>query len=44
MQERIAPFGATKEQKEWLESESKLTGESIASVLRGLIQGNINAK
>jgi hypothetical protein len=42
MQERIAPFDATKEQKRWLNKESEKPGNSSASILRGLIQAEIN--
>lgn len=42
MQERIAPFGATKEQKEWLDKESARTGDSQASIMRKLIQERID--
>ena len=38
----IAPFGATNSQAEWLKNKSATTGDSQASILRGLIQGEIN--
>ena len=42
MQKRIAPFGATNQQKEWLDNESKRTGNSQATVMRKLIQKEID--
>ena len=42
MQRRIAPFGATDEQGEWLENEAKRTGDSQASIMRKLIQERID--
>lgn len=42
MQRRIAPFGATDEQGDWLESEAKRTGDSQASIMRKLIQKEID--
>jgi len=38
----IAPFGATSMQAEWLKNKSATTGDSQASVLRGLIQKEID--
>ena len=38
----IAPFGATNSQSEWLKNKSATTGDSQASILRGLIQKEIN--
>lgn len=34
----IAPFRPTKEQREWLDSECKRTGEAQAVILRKLMQ------
>ena len=39
---RVATFGATKQQSEWLNNKSATTGDSQASILRGLIQKEIN--
>ena len=42
MQKRIAPFGATTEQKNWLDNEAERTGNSQASIMRKLIQKEID--
>ena len=42
MQQRIAPFGATNEQKKWLDNEAERTGDSQASIMRKLIQKEID--
>ena len=38
---RLAPFKVTEKQRSWLIDESKRTGDSIASILRKLIQEKI---
>ena len=38
----IGQFKATKQQDEWLKNKSATTGDSQASILRGLIQKEIN--
>ena len=38
----IGQFKATKQQDEWLKSKAATTGDSQASILRGLIQKEIN--
>lgn len=42
--ERIAPMKITKGQREWLEKEQERTGNSFASIVRNLIQINIDRK
>jgi len=39
---RVATFGATKQQDDWLKNKSATTGDSQASILRGLIQKEID--
>ena len=39
---RVATFGATKQQDEWLKNKSATAGDSQASILRGLIQKEID--
>lgn len=38
----ISPFGATKEQYLWLKNKAATTGDSQASVMRKLIQNEID--
>jgi len=39
---RLAPMTVTLEQRTWLNSQSEKTSESIASIVRGLIQAQVN--
>ncbi|GAF72772.1 unnamed protein product [marine sediment metagenome] len=41
---RIAPVQITDEQREWVDNEQERIGNSIASIIRGLIQEKIDAK
>ena len=41
---KISPVQPTKAQREWLEEEAKRTGNSIATVVRALIQEKISQK
>lgn len=38
----VAPFTPTKKQRTWLEKKKKKSGDSFASILRGLIQEKID--
>lgn len=40
---RLATQGITDDQEEWIKKESKRTGESIATVVRALIQEKVEA-
>ncbi len=39
---KLALQAITPDQKEWLNQQAKSTGESIASIVRGLIQAEVN--
>ncbi|AUS00462.1 hypothetical protein NVP1275O_22 [Vibrio phage 1.275.O._10N.286.54.E11] len=39
---QIPPFTPTKEQRKWIENKKKKTGDSFASILRGLMQKEID--
>jgi hypothetical protein len=39
---KLPVIPVTKEQREWLESKSNETCESITSIVRGLIQAEVN--
>ena len=39
---KIAPFEPTKEQRDWVEAECERTKESQATVMRKLIQKEVN--
>jgi hypothetical protein len=39
---KLALQTITQDQKEWLSNQAKSTGESIASIVRGLIQAEVN--
>ena len=39
---RLAPTTVTLDQRTWLDSQSEKTGDSIASIIRGLIQAQVN--
>jgi hypothetical protein len=39
---KIAPFGVTKEQRQWVDDECVITKESQATVMRKLIQEKID--
>lgn len=43
-QNKLAPMSLTESQRKWLESEAARTGNSIASIVRGLIQEKLEAK
>jgi hypothetical protein len=38
----IAPFKATQAQRDWLNAESKRTGETVSAIIRGFIQSEID--
>ncbi len=39
---RIPTFEPTKQQRKWMEKEKKATGNSFATILKGLIQEKID--
>lgn len=42
MNDKIARFDVTENQRKWVDNKALETGEGIASVMRGLIQDKIN--
>ena len=42
MKDKIARFEVTESQRKWVDKKAADTGEGIASIMRGLIQDQVN--